>query len=66
MRYEFIVQGVVPDDVLLELPELAAAPYPTGGTALFGPVRDGADVMTILARLTSLGLHIVEVRALPD
>ncbi len=66
MRYEFIVQGEVPDDVLLELPELAATPYPTGGTALFGPVRDGADVRTILARIESLGLHIVEVRTLPD
>jgi hypothetical protein len=28
MRYEFIVQGAVPDDVLVELPELAAARTP--------------------------------------
>ena len=66
MRYEFIVRDSVPDDVAEELPELCGTSYPTGGTALFGPVRDQADVETLLARLGDLGLTVVEMRRLPD
>ena len=56
MRYEFIVKDTVPGDVAVELPELCGTYYPTGGTSLFGPVRDEADVETLLARLGDLGL----------
>jgi hypothetical protein len=66
MRYEFIVQGTVSDDALAALPELSSIPYPTGGTALFGPVRDDADVSSLLARLMDLGLSVIELRRLPD
>jgi hypothetical protein len=66
MRYEFIVRETVPADVALELPELRGTCYPTGGTSLFGPVRDEADVETLLARLSDLGLAVVEMRRLPD
>jgi hypothetical protein len=66
MRYEFIVKDTVPAAVALELPELRGACYPTGGTSLFGPVRDEADVETLLARLADLGLAVVEMRRLPD
>jgi hypothetical protein len=66
MRYEFIVQGTVSDDALAALPELSSIPYPTGGTALFGPVRDEADVSSLLARLMDLGLSVIELRRLPD
>jgi hypothetical protein len=66
MRYEFIVQGTVSEDALAALPELSSIPYPTGGTALFGPVRDEADVSSLLARLLDLGLSVIELRRLPD
>ena len=66
MRYEFIVKDAVPGDVAVELPELYRTSYPTGGTSLFGPVRDEADVHTLLARLDALGLSVVEMRRLPD
>lgn len=66
MRYEFIVRGQVSDDVAADLPELSRAPYPTGATALFGPVRDESDVSTLLTRIVDLGLSVVDVRPLPD
>ena len=66
MRYEFIVRDTVSDGVAAELPELSSAAYPTGGTALYGPVQDEADVLTFLARLRDLGLSVVEIRRLPD
>ena len=66
MRYEFIVAGRLSDDLAAALPELTAMPYPTGGTSLFGPVIDEADVSTLLARMQDLGLSVVEARPLPD
>ena len=33
---------------------------------LYGPVRDDSDVATLLVRITSLGLSVVEMRPLPD
>ncbi|GAA4397777.1 hypothetical protein GCM10023168_03080 [Fodinibacter luteus] len=66
MRYLFVVSGSPSAAVEDELPEMAATTYPTGGTALFGPIRDQADVMSVLARLTRLGLSVVEMRPLPD
>ena len=55
MRYEFIVRDTVSDRVAAELPELSSAADPTGGTALYGPMLDEADVLTFLARLRDLG-----------
>ena len=66
MRYQFIVAGRLSDDLTAALPELTAMPYATGGTSLFGPVIDEADVSTLLARMQDLGLSVVEVRPLPD
>ena len=66
MRYEFIVTGSVSEDVKAELPEMASTTYPTGGTALYGPIQDEADVLTMLARIHCLGLSVVEMRRLPD
>jgi hypothetical protein len=66
MRYEFIIRGSLSEDVMGALPELSSTPYPTGGTVLFGPVRDEADVATLLARFADLGLSVVEMRRLPD
>ena len=45
---------------------MAATTSATGGTALFCPVPDAADVLTILARITGLGLCVIEMRRLPD
>lgn len=66
MRYEFIVEGQVPEAVAADLPEMTSAAYPTGGTSLYGPVRDEADVSSLLARILDHGLSVVEVRPLPD
>lgn len=66
MRYEFIVTGKVSEVVLTELPELSATSAPAGGTALFGPVRDDADIATFLRRFADLGIRVVEMRQLPD
>ena len=66
MRYEFIVQDTAPGDVAVELPELCGTCYPTGGTSLFGPVRNESGVETLLVRLRDLGLSVVEMRRLPD
>lgn len=66
MRYEYIVGDVVSDEVAAELPEMAHCPFPTGGTSIFGPLRDESDVLTLLARITALGLTVLAVRRLPD
>jgi hypothetical protein len=66
MRYEFIVPGPVPDEVVDELPEMSRACYPTGGTAIFGPVRDESDVSSVLEHILDAGLPVVEMRPLPD
>lgn len=65
-RYEFILRGSVSDTVLAAFPQLARATYPTGGTVLFGPVRDSSDVLSIMARIGDFGLCVVEMRQLPD
>lgn len=66
MRYQFIVRGTVSDEVAADLPEMSRSCYPTGGTSLYGPVRDEADVSSLLARILDHGLSVVEVRPLPD
>lgn len=66
MRYQFVVEGAVPDHVAQDLPEMSRTAHHTGGTALYGPVRDESDVSTILARILDHGLSVVEVRPLPD
>ena len=66
MRYQFIVQGSVSDAVAEDLPEMSCTSYPTGGTSLHGPVRDEADVSSVLARMLDHGLSVVEFRSLPD
>ena len=66
MRYQFIVTGPVSDADEAELPELTCTTYPTGGTMLYGPVQDEADVSTMLARIRDRGLAVIEMRVLPD
>ena len=66
MRYQFIVTGSVSEADEAELPEMTCTTYPTGGTTLFGPVLDEADVSTMLARIRDRGLSVIEMRSLPD
>jgi hypothetical protein len=66
MRYEFLISGRVSDTVRAAFPEFEVADGPTGGTSIFGPVRDKAALRGMLARLDALGLTVVEMRKLPD
>lgn len=65
MRYEFVVQGTVTSGVLDQFSDFSATTVPTG-TALFGRVRDDAEARTVVTRLFSLDLPVIEVRPLPD
>ena len=66
MRYEFLLDVQVSDTVRAAFPELEVTRSPGGGTALFGPVRDEAELMGLLARFSSMGLKVIEMRRLPD
>lgn len=66
MRYEFLLAGRVTETVQAAFPGFDFAPGPAGGTAIYGPVRDKAELRGILARFDQLGLTIVEMRKLPD
>ena len=66
MRYQFLVQHPVSDEIAAELPDMCMTSFPAGGTALFGPMRDEADVWSMFARLSSLGLAVMDVHPLPD
>ena len=66
MRYEFLFDVQVSDTVLAAFPELKMTRSPGGGTALYGPVRDEADLMGLLTRFANMGLKVIEMRRLPD
>jgi hypothetical protein len=67
VRYEFLLPNRLSDRARAAFPELNVGSSPTGGgTALWGPVRDDADVAALLARFANLGLTVVEMRKLPD
>ncbi|MFJ8622695.1 hypothetical protein ACIRD3_07590 [Kitasatospora sp. NPDC093550] len=66
MRYEFRIAGAVPDVIVREaFPELESVFVPDQ-TLLFGPVTDEAHLYGLLSRFQALGLHVVELRQLPD
>ncbi|MGY1699404.1 hypothetical protein [Geodermatophilus sp. SYSU D00766] len=66
MRYEFLIPGRASESVVAAFPELLVGVGATGGTVLFGPVKDGAHLHGLLDRFQHLGLTIVELRQLPD
>lgn len=66
MRYEFLAAGRISETARAAFPEYEVADGPAGGTVIYGPVRDRADMQGVLARLDHLGLTVVEVRQLPD
>lgn len=66
MRYEFVLAGRLSESVTSAFSELTAAAGPTGGTVLYGPVKDSSHLHGILDRFQHFGLTIVELRQLPD
>lgn len=66
MRYEFVLPGRISESVIGAFPELTAASGPTGGTVLFGQVKDNSHLHGILDRIHGFGLTVVELRQLPD
>ncbi|MFJ8726287.1 hypothetical protein ACWEQH_27810 [Streptomyces sp. NPDC004166] len=65
MRYEFRVDGQMSDVLTKAFPELESVVGP-GQTMLFGQVVDEEHLYGLLARCQSLGLHVVELRRLPE
>lgn len=66
MRYEFHVAGRISEVVRAAFPELNVAEGPTGGTILYGPVRDRAELRALLNRFDELAIAVIEMRRLPD
>ncbi|MFE2263103.1 hypothetical protein [Streptomyces griseosporeus] len=65
MRYEIRVEGILSDTLAKAFPELGHVVM-SGQTVLYGPVVDEAHLYGLLARCRSLGLHVVEMRRLPE
>ena len=66
VRYEFLLPGQLSEAVRSAFPELTAAASPTGGTVLYGPVKDSSHLHGLLDRFQNFGLTVVELRQLPD
>ncbi|MEU2428375.1 MULTISPECIES: hypothetical protein [unclassified Streptomyces] len=65
MRYEFRVSGRLSTAVAGAFPELEEARVPEE-TVLYGPITDEAHLYGLLIRFQDLGLHVVEMRRLPE
>ena len=65
MRYEIRVSDICPSTLAKAFPELDHVVM-SGQTVLFGPVVDEAHLYGLLARFQSLGLHVMEMRQLPE
>lgn len=65
MRYEFRVVGTVSETLAEAFPEFDSAPV-SEQTLFYGPVTDEAHLYGLLARFQSLGLHVLEMRELPE
>ncbi|MEU6218643.1 hypothetical protein ABZ845_14145 [Streptomyces sp. NPDC047022] len=65
MRYEIRVDGQMSRTLTKAFPELESVVVPDQ-TVLFGRVVDAAHLYGLLARCQSLGLHVVEMRRLPE
>lgn len=65
IEYEIRVAGPVPGAVIAEW-EGCSVTAEAVSTRLYGPVPDEAALYGILHRLYALGLHLIEVRQLPD
>jgi hypothetical protein len=65
MRYEIRVDGQMSETLTKAFPELESVVVPHQ-TVLVGQVVDEAQLYGLLARCQSLGLHVVEMRRLPE
>ncbi len=65
MRYEFHVIGRVSEPLTEAFPELRTEPG-SQQTLFFGTVTDEAHLFGLLSRFRDLGLHVEEMRRLPD
>ena len=65
MRYEIRVDGHMSETLTKAFPELDHVMM-AGQTVLYGPVLDEAQLYGLLARCQSLGLHVFEMRQLPE
>jgi hypothetical protein len=63
-EFEVRVAGSVSDDLRDQLAELREILDPMS-TAFLCRVEDSAELLGVLARMTSLGLSVVEVRPVP-
>ncbi|MBB4984413.1 MULTISPECIES: hypothetical protein [Streptomyces] len=62
---EIRVDGLMSETLIGSFPELEHVVV-SGQTLLYGPLLDEAHLYGLLARLQSLGLHVVELRRLPE
>ncbi|MEV0179782.1 hypothetical protein AB0I54_10850 [Streptomyces sp. NPDC050625] len=65
MRYEIRIDGHLSETLVEAFPELDHVVV-SDQTLLFGPVVDEAHLYGLLARCQSLGLHVLEMRQLPE
>ncbi len=65
MRYEFRVVGTVSQTLAEAFPEFDNTAV-SEQTLFFGPVTDEAHLYGLLVRFQSLGIHVLEMRELPD
>ncbi|UXY25721.1 hypothetical protein [Streptomyces sp. HUAS TT20] len=65
MRYEIRIDGHLSKTLVEAFPELDHVVV-SDQTLLFGPVVDEAHLYGLLARCQSLGLHVLEMRQLPE
>ncbi|ALV36761.1 hypothetical protein ACIRP3_16130 [Streptomyces sp. NPDC101209] len=65
MRYEIRVDGHMSETLAKAFPELDHVVM-SGQTVLYGSVIDEAQLFGLLARCQSLGLHVLEMRQVPE
>lgn len=65
MRYEIRVDGEMSQTMTGAFPELDSFVV-AAQTVLFGQITDEAQLYGLLTRFQSLGLHVVEMRRLPE
>ncbi|MGW8767521.1 hypothetical protein ACWGN5_34070 [Streptomyces sp. NPDC055815] len=65
MQYEIRIDGLMSETLIGSFPELEHVTI-SGQTVLYGPLVDEAHLYGLLARFQSLGLHVVELRRLPE
>ncbi len=65
-RYQFIIDGELSERAQAAFPDLTIGRSAGGSTSMYGAVGDPTTLRSVLDRLESLGLTIVELRRLPD